>query len=328
LTVLARSSAAGCCFSDAVLAHAIVLGSRIGILDEIAAGNVTIGEAAASSSSSRGHLIDAVIRTLWASDAATIEDASGKVTLTALGEELYRERDIFVLWLDAYSDLMSYWLNSDATALPDFEKVVKGDTVAIASAAVGSRYLDEDVLALLADLNPRGTLCDIGCGNARRLVRLCKAFDLNGIGIDISSGALLAAEPHIAEARRSGIDARVELGDATRLQGCYPEVAIVMQTFMTHHITPDSFCESVLRTYPLTFPNAEYFLFFDTTTSEDKPCAQLFAPGFDYIHRLQGLRPRTRSEILSVFEDAQFELLKEVTLRVPNSYAWVLKARG
>lgn len=327
MTSPAHSSAAGRCFSDALLAHAVVLGSRIGILDEIAAGRVTIGDAPPAGASSRGHLIDAVIRTLWASDAATIEDASGKVVLTDLGEELYRERDIFVLWLDSYSDLMGYWLQSDATVLPDFGKVVKGDTVAIASAAVGNRYLDDDVLALFGDLKPRGTLCDIGCGNARRLIRLCKEFGLNGIGIDISEGALQAAEPHVTEARRSGLEARVEHGDATRLQGSYPDVSIVMQTFMTHHIMPDNFCESVLRTYPITFPNAEYFLFFDTTTSEEKPHAQLFAPGFDYIHRLQGLRPRTRSEILSVFEDARFELLKEVILRVPNSYAWVLKAR-
>ncbi|MFQ6550547.1 class I SAM-dependent methyltransferase [Aestuariibius sp. 2305UL40-4] len=328
MTAMPKSSLAGRCFSDAVLAHAIVLGNRHGILDRIADGSIVIDGACDQSMASKSHIVEAVVRTLWATDAAEVNKENGRVTLTDFGKELYQEREVFALWLDAYSNLLAYWLQPDATTPSDLGSIIKGNVVATSSAAIGSRYLDQDVLSLFRDLKPQGTLCDIGCGNARRLFRLCKEFHLKGIGIDISPGALQAAEPIIAEAKDEGIDLRVEIGDATRIRGSYPDVIIVMQTFMTHHITSDNFCESVLRTYPKIFPSAEYFVFFDTTTSEDKPEAQLFSPGFDYIHRLQDLRPRTRSALLSVFDEAQFDLIKEVNLRVPNSYAWVLKPRG
>lgn len=326
--MLTYPNSAGRCFSDAVLAHALILGNRLGILDDIAAGRVTLNDSHDARASSSGHLPDAVVRTLWASDAAEIDDETGAVSLTQFGKELYEERDIFTLWLDSYSDLLSASLRDRTLGASESGGVIKGDMVAVASADVGSRYLDEDVLALFRDLGPNGTLCDIGCGNARRLVRLCSEFGLRGLGIDISAGAVVAAEPNLTLARQSGLDVHVELGDATQLPSVYPDVRIVMQTFMTHHIVPDNFCEAVLRTYPLKFPNADYFLFFDTTTSEDKPTSQLFSPGFDYIHRLQGLRPRTRSEILSIFDGANLKLVREVALRVPNSFAWVLTARG
>lgn len=156
---------------------------------------------------------------------------------------------------------------------------------------------------------------------------MCTRAEQPGIGFDISSTAVDAAQNTVRDARVLGVDLEIQQADVTMLTDTWPDVDIVTQAFMTHHIAPDDHCADVLRSYRVRFPRARYLVVFDTvapaSTSASSP--ELFAPGFDYIHALQGMEPRTREAARRVFAEAGYRCLREITLAVPNSYAWVLR---
>ena len=50
-------------------------------------------------------------------------------------------------------------------------------------------------------------------------------------------------------------------------------------------------------------------------------------PGFDYVHGLQGVSPRTYEETINVFTKSQFSVRKEIAVpHMPNMFIWVLEA--
>ncbi|MFF8916066.1 methyltransferase domain-containing protein [Streptomyces sp. NPDC015032] len=207
---------------------------------------------------------------------------------------------------------------------------MRGAVVAEASSRVGAQYLDETILDLVASLAPRGPLCDLGCGTGSRLLAMCTRAGQPGLGFDISAAAVDAAQRTVRDARAVGVALDIREADVARLTENRPEVDIVTQAFMTHHIAPDDHCVTVLRSYQERFPNARYLVVFDTVVSPttSAPAPELFAPGFDYIHALQGMEPRTYAAARRVFAEAGYRCLREITLDVPNSYAWVLQPDG
>ncbi|MGW2257212.1 methyltransferase domain-containing protein [Streptomyces sp. NPDC001780] len=202
--------------------------------------------------------------------------------------------------------------------------------VAESSSRVGAQYLDGTILDLVASLAPRGALCDLGCGTGSRLLAMCTRAGRPGLGFDISAAAVDSARRTVRDARAVGVALDIRQADVTRLAGSRPEVDIVTQAFMTHHIAPDERGVRVLRSYQERFPNARYLVVFDTVASPatSAPAPELFAPGFDYIHALQGMEPRTYEAARRVFAEAGYHCLREITLDVPNSYAWVLRPDG
>lgn len=202
--------------------------------------------------------------------------------------------------------------------------------VAESSSRVGAQYLDETILDLIASLAPQGPLCDLGCGTGSRLLAMCTRAGQPGLGLDISVAAVDAAQRTVRDARAVGVALDIRQADVARLTENRPEVDIITQTFMTHHVAPDAHCVAVLRSYQERFPNARYLVVFDTVTSPAAavPAPELFAPGFDYIHALQGMEPRTHEAARRVFDEAGYHCLREITLDVPNSYAWVLQPDG
>lgn len=49
-------------------------------------------------------------------------------------------------------------------------------------------------------------------------------------------------------------------------------------------------------------------------------------PGFDYVHGLQGITPRSYEETIETFIKADFKILKELAVpNMPNTFIWVVK---
>ncbi|HCJ82998.1 MAG TPA: hypothetical protein DHV52_01495, partial [Parachlamydiales bacterium] len=144
-----------------------------------------------------------------------------------------------------------------------------------------------------------------------------------GLGIDFSEGAILEA---LAQPQTQKKKVKFEKADVIKLNEQMPDVDIFMQAFLSHHFLPDSLCCEVFQHYKEIFPSARYCLLLDTIDEEqDYLGPEIFYPGFEYIHSLRGVKPRSYSKIIELFDIAGFSIEKEVKLPIPNSYFWGLK---
>jgi len=254
-----------------------------------------------------------------------IELNNGKFSLTKDGIKVLDSMGEFNLWLKAYANL--YPKIEDillGKAKVDYTDV-NAHCVAISSAEIGINKVDNYLFEILDSLDCIGSICDLGCGSGKRIHSICERKKTNGLGIDISEDAILFANENYRVVENE-VKLKFYKEDVTRLKGSYPEVGILLQTFMTHHIIPEKHCSDVFISYKTNFPNAKYFIILDTVWPEkisNNP--ELFTSGFLLMHGLQGLVPRVKKDMYKIFELSNFELLQEVKLDVPNSYLWLLK---
>ncbi|MFF8557201.1 class I SAM-dependent methyltransferase [Streptomyces sp. NPDC015501] len=314
-------SAVASIFTGAIASHAAVLADDLGLFDALAKGKLRNRDLDRSPWLRNRIRISGALEALCRVGA--VQRCTDGYELTDVGTELAGQVPVFRLWLGGYASVLAGQISIGA----DPATGVHGGIVAESSGAIGARYLDETIVNLLESLRPEGRICDIGCGTGARLLRVCRRVNQPGIGYDLSAKAVEAARETVDEARRIGVDIDVRQGDATALTQDHPDVDIVTQAFMTHHIAPDEYCAAVLRSYRSRFPRARYLVIFDTVPSQDSEEPEIFAPGFDYIHALQNMEPRSRGAARRMFTEAGYICREEVELAVPNSYAWVLEMR-
>lgn len=311
-------------FTSAVAAHATVLADDLGLFEKLAKERIKESDLEKDPWSAQRVKITGVLQALCRAGAVEHRDFSYE--LTELGSDLHQQAPIFKLWFGAYASVLA----GAVAGVPDPATLVRGAVVAESSSRVGAQYLDETLLDLVTSLAPRGRICDLGCGTGSRLLAMCTRAEQPGIGFDISSTAVDAAQNTVRDARVLGVELEIRQADVTMLTDSRPDVDIVTQAFMTHHIAPDDHCADVLRSYRARFPRARYLVVFDTVspTAASASSPELFAPGFDYIHALRGMEPRTHEAARRVFAESGYHCLREITLAVPNSYAWVLRPDG
>ncbi|MEV0729276.1 class I SAM-dependent methyltransferase [Polymorphospora sp. NPDC050346] len=306
-------------FTGAFAAHATVLADDLGLFRALADTTLTDHDLDRPPWVENRIRIEGVLNALCRIDA--VRRTADAYRLTDFGLELGRQAPVFRLWLGGYASVLA----DQISGAVDPRSGVRGGVVAESSSQIGSRYIDETFIQLVDSLQPAGRICDLGCGTGRRLLKICRETGQPGLGYDISADAIRAAQATVAEARGLGIDLEINQGDATTLPRNVSDVDIVTQAFMTHHIAPDDYCTAVLASYRVRFPGARYLVVFDTVSSSDPEHPELFAPGFDYIHALQNMEPRSRADALRIFDEAGYSCQQELELAVPNSYAWVLK---
>ncbi|MGV8949115.1 MAG: class I SAM-dependent methyltransferase [Candidatus Paracaedibacter sp.] len=242
--------------------------------------------------------------------------------LTPLGKEVINSLEEFMLWFGAYSNLCANAADIVLGKTKITDDYINGALVGTSSAKIGEKNVDPYFFKVLDKLELQGTIGDLGCGSGERLQKICDKYNLNGIGIDINQDAIDYAKKN----NNSNKNLSFIVNDVTALVNQWPEVSLIFQAFMTHHIIPDNHCINVLSDYKKSFPNAKYLIILDTVLPEEYTNeAELFTPGFLFVHGLQGLEPRRRQDILHIFKKANFNLIEEVKLSVPNSYLWLLE---
>jgi hypothetical protein len=219
---------------------------------------------------------------------------------------------------DGYIPLMAKQLDIAQGKVPNPSKYINGSSVALSSIQFGSDEVDPLVIEVIKGLKPKRTICDLGCGTADRLIKVCQATGLPGLGLDDDSGAFRLA----ARLTRDNPNISVEKGDVSHLKGIWEDVEILMQSFMLHDINPESEALRMLKSYKDHFPHCKYLIVVDIVAIEDDSSVHM--PGFDYVHGLQNIEPRKYQEVVSLFQKAGYKIKKEYQVGMPHTYLWIL----
>ncbi len=245
---------------------------------------------------------------------------TGKIyTLTELGIQLAKNIGLITMLFEGYGELL---VKGSAVALGNFpnpEKLMNGASIAYSSIQFGEETVDPSIIEIIQKLDIRGTICDLGCGSAHRLVKVCQAVSLPGLGLDAHPDAIRIAK----EFAKDFSSIKIEQADVTKLQGIWEDVEIIMQSFMTHDIIPDDLCIEIIRSYRNNFPNLKYFIIVDIVAPNDHFHSHM--PGYDYVHGLLGIETRRYDKTIQIFLDAGYDIVDELPLNMPNTYIWILK---
>ncbi|MCB1116840.1 MAG: hypothetical protein KDK71_10265, partial [Chlamydiia bacterium] len=192
-------------------------------------------------------------------------------------------------------------------------------SVAVSSINFGHRFVDPILIEIVKEMHPKGTICDLGCGTAEKLVNLCAAAQTSGLGFEKDQKVVKKSKAFT----KGHPEVEVIEADITKLKGIWEDVEIGFIGMVLHDFDEEESL-SFLRSLTEHFPRMRSLIIFDIVTmSKEIPT---ILPGFDYVHGLQGIRPRTHRENLEIFEKAGYALLKEVVVpHMPNTYIWVLK---
>ena len=241
-----------------------------------------------------------------------------KYFLTHLGTQLVDHIGLVTMVFDGYGKLMANGVPIAFNKIKKPEKYLKGSAIALSSIQFGEK-IDPVMTEVIKKLRLKGTICDVGCGSADRLLRLCKETSLPGLGLDSCQEAVAIAR----KAAKVHQNINIEYGNALNLEGIWEDVQLLMQCFMTHDIFPDDqFIES-LSSYRKNFPNLKYFLIIDIVAPEDSFASHM--PAYDYVHGLLGIETRKHERFTSLFLKAGYKIVEEVSIDMPNTYLWVLK---
>ncbi len=242
----------------------------------------------------------------------------GKYFLTPLGTELVDHIGLVTMVFDGYGELMAKGVPIAFDKIKKPEKYLKGAAIALSSIQFGEK-VDPVVAEVIKKFRLKGTICDVGCGSADRLLRLCKETSLPGLGLDSSQEAVTIAK----KAAKNHQNINIECANAAKLEGVWEDVQLLMQCFMTHDIFPDDQFVESLSSYCKNFPNLKYFLVIDIVAPEDS--FESHMPAYDYVHGLLGIETRKYERFTSLFLQAGYKIAKEISIDMPNTYLWVLK---
>ena len=245
---------------------------------------------------------------------------NGSFFLTRFGKQLVEHRGSIGLIYDGYRFILANQMKHLNEKSSIYQQQVDWEAVAEASIPFGEKTIDPLVINLIRDYQILGTICDLGCGAATRLIKICQMTQSKGLGIEFADQALKLAQINSQDMDQISI----RKGDLMNLRGIWPEVELIMQFFVMHDITPDEKCLGVLDSIAQSFPNIRYFFYCDVVAPSESVETQL--PGFDYVHSLLGVQTRTYEETIEIFEKSKFQIVKEVAVfELPNVFVWVLE---
>lgn len=113
--------------------------------------------------------------------------------------------------------------------------------------------------------------------------------------------------------------------DITQLKGVWEDVELGLISIVLHDIEPEEKCISFLTSLKDHFPRMQGLIVVDIVSMSQAVPTNF--PGFDYVHGLQGISPRTYEETIRLFAKSQLSIVREVAVpNMPNTYIWVLEA--
>lgn len=299
--------------------HALCLLEDAGLLEPLKNINgVTMEEALADTSNPP--LVYAAIITLVG--AKVLKWEKNKLILTELGISLVQSLGFFQLPFKGYIHLLAkqYQLLNDPQGWQESD--VDYETVALASINFGMNHLDPTLINVIKNLHPTGTICDLGCGTAEKLVKICKATCTNGLGFDRDQEVIKNSEKYVGE--YSNVE--VIQADIAKLKGVWEDVELGLISFVLHDFEPYKTCLQFLNSLKTHFPRMKCLIVVDiVTASSDNPSIM---PGFDYVHGLQGIIPRNYQQYLEIFSSSSLAIRQEIAVdHMPNTYIWVLEIK-
>ena len=238
--------------------------------------------------------------------------------LSSFGQQLANHIGLITMVFEGYGELMAKGALIASDKIADPEKCLNGESIALSSIQFGEKAVDPLVIDVVKKLKLKGTICDLGCGSADRLLKLCKATSLPGLGLDANSEAVKIAK----KLTESNPSISIQKADAANLDGIWEDVQVLMQCFMTHDIFPDEQFVRSLSSYRKNFPNMKYFIVIDIVAPEEDLASHM--PGYDYVHGLLGIETRKHARFASLFAKSGYKIHEEFPIGMPNTYLWVL----
>lgn len=247
--------------------------------------------------------------------------------LTDSGREVVENIDMFIHWYNAYGSLMAKSVDiAKNLYTPTPENDYDLDQVAYSASLIKRRLMTSVIKEIILELDPQGVLCDMGCSSGELLISLCEELKLDGLGFEKSPKMVELANKNIEMNSVGNIHAYY--ADYTSIKGIYPEVDLLICDFFMHHITDDDTCVEMLQSFKTSFPNSRYMLFMDTFTPENGGNdPELFAPAFDFVHRLQNIDTRTEASLADIIKRTGYPSLKRIDLDIANSCLWLLQMK-
>lgn len=294
--------------------HALCLAHKMGILNRIH----NFGKFSDDDidKSKNIPLAKAILNTLTAS--GIFKRSSREYCLTPLGESLYSRIGSITMPFAGYGQLLAkqFLLMDNPNAWNEAD--IDHNSIADSSVNFGENDLDPIIISIISRLNPKHTVCDLGCGSAKKLAMIARQFNVLGIGFDKSQKVVNAGR----KIHKS--DKRIELiqADICQLQGIWEDVEIGLVSFVMHDLHTAE-ASAFLHNLHNHFPRMKHLVVADIVTYSEK--VPSIMPGFDYVHGLQGILPRTYEETIKLFEDVNLDVLEEASVpNMPNTFIWTL----
>lgn len=300
-----------------IACHALCLLKESGVLDELL-NQEAVNIAKICGNFKNSSLMRSALVTLV--HAKVVVHTNGDLKLTEFGRRMAESIGLLTVPLTGYRrlfanqyELLNYPERFNCESI-DFERV------AWASKDFGKQELDQALKDVIKKINPRGTICDLGCGSGLKLQELCLLTNLPGLGIDLSDKVISEAVRTLPK----HIDIEFVQGNISDLEGVWEDVDVALASYVFHDIIPNEECVKMLSSLRTTFPRLRSLIIVDIVASSLED--QDIMPGFDYVHGLQGVMPRTYSETMSCFSKAQYSIVEKFSVHnMPNTYIWILR---
>ncbi|HMB68460.1 MAG TPA: class I SAM-dependent methyltransferase [bacterium] len=303
---------------------------RLGLLKELHRdGSVTVADFGKRHEVDPGslHALACAMRT---ADVVKYDAAAGTISQGAAFADVYASKGFFYWLIAGYGPMLQ---NLAALARTGHDRdrgpLRNGAEVARAAQDYGASFVDKTFLAVLQE-EPLGTVADIGCGSAQRLIELARSHpDLRGVGVDIDPEVVDLAQARIETA---GLESRLTAlaGDLKTMQPTDEcrNVDVIFSLFMGHDLWPRQDCIAALRGIREIFPNARRFLLCDTyqsgaLTGDGIP---VFTLGFELTHAVMRQYIPTVDEWMGVIEESGWTCTRRVELGIPYSCIFELRS--
>ena len=253
-------------------------------------------------------------------DAEVLAFENNVYNLTELGLELADNIGSIMLPFMGYRNL--FVKQFDLLENPQNWSEADIDFPVVAEASVN--FALHDLLPVLIEIfgrlvKPKKTICDLGSGTCDKLIEICQETNCYGLGIEKCMDVVKEGEKYT----ENYPEIETVQGDMLQLEGVWEDVEATMINFVYHDFSLEE-CSKLFMSIRNSFPRSNYLVIADIVSYSKE--APTILPGFDYVHGLQGVTPRSYEETLDSFKASNLNIVEEHAIpNMPNTFVWVLK---
>jgi SAM-dependent methyltransferase len=290
-----------------------------GLLDTLAASALGVDPAPGERAEETA-LRNAALAYLGQRGIAALGD--GRFTLTDLGQALYRDKGYLVWIAGGYGEPLNH-LGRFLGGAERYgrESTRDGRWVATGAAQLGAQDVVPEAMRLLETI-AFDRVVDLGCGNARFLVRVCKAFGSSGVGVDISPEA---CEEAVKGVEAAGLRDRIEIvqGDAVDLAGIphLRDTQLVITFFLLHEISSQSRAALIrfLSQLSTPLPDGAHLLVAEVVPAlGERATSARFTPEFTFVHAMMRQSLLDERSWREAFAQGGFFVQEAISLDMPG----------
>lgn len=242
--------------------------------------------------------------------------------ITALGRSLADQIGLINMLFDGYADLIAHQNQISNKEINNPAYFIRGSSISKAAVELAKNTFDPILMNEFSNLKISGLICDLGCGYGKMLSQICQQTGNPGLGFDNEQHVVHEAQKIFQETNIS-----IQHKDIMNIQGLWEDVSALIQCHVLHDVRPDECCINIINSYLNNFPKLKYFFYLDTVSPSHSHNSIL--PGFDYVHGLLGLVPRTYEETINMFSQSHYNVFKEIAIPLlPNTFLWILTPKN